>query len=34
LSFCWCLVVLNVRHIQLTLDRPRNVMPFKNRCPA
>jgi hypothetical protein len=22
LSFCWCLVALNVRHHQLTLNRP------------
>jgi hypothetical protein len=22
LSFCWCLVTLNVRHLQLTLNRP------------
>jgi hypothetical protein len=24
LSFCWCLVTLNVRHLQLTLNQPSN----------
>jgi hypothetical protein len=25
LSFCWCLVTLNVRHLQQTLDQPWNM---------
>jgi hypothetical protein len=29
LSFCRCLVALNVCHLQLTLDRPRNVNVIK-----
>jgi hypothetical protein len=29
LSFCWCLVALNVRHLQLTVDRPWNVNDIK-----
>jgi hypothetical protein len=30
-SFCWCLVALNVRHLQLTIE---TWMPFRNRCSA
>jgi hypothetical protein len=29
LSFCLCLVVMNLRHLQLTLDRPWNVNAFQ-----
>jgi hypothetical protein len=25
LSFCWCLVTVNIRHLQLTLHGPLNV---------
>jgi hypothetical protein len=30
----WCFIVLNVRHFQLTFDRPWKVNAIQNRCPA